>query len=59
LIESSSWADQRFRSAAVKNATVWQWDDADNAMNYWANGLDQRMVTLGIQQTGSLAAAEN
>jgi hypothetical protein len=59
LIESSSWADQRFGSAAVKNATVGQWGDVDNAMNYWPNGLDQRLVTLGVQQTGSLAAAEN
>jgi Protein of unknown function (DUF3313) len=44
----AAWADQRFGTAAVKNATVWQWGDAENAMNYWANGLDQRFVTLGV-----------
>jgi Protein of unknown function (DUF3313) len=44
----AAWADQRFGSAAVKTATVWQWGDAENAMNYWANGLDQRFVTLGV-----------
>jgi len=53
----AAWADQRFGTAAVKNATVWQWGDADNAMNFWANALDKRLVTLGVQQTGGAAAA--
>jgi Protein of unknown function (DUF3313) len=53
----AAWSDQRFGTAAVRNATVWQWGDADNAMNYWANGLDQRLVTLGVQHTTSPAAA--
>jgi hypothetical protein len=53
----SAWADQRFGTAAVKNATVWQWGDAENAMNYWANGLDQRLVTLGVQHAASTASA--
>lgn len=52
----AAWADQRFGTAAVRNATVWQWGDADNAMNYWANGLDKRLGTLGIQNTGPVAA---
>ena len=54
----AAWADQRFGTAAVKNAGVWEWGDADHAMNYWANGLDQRLVTLGVQNTGSTAAAD-
>jgi Protein of unknown function (DUF3313) len=37
----AAWADQRFGGLAVKNAGVWEWGDADNAMNYWANALDQ------------------
>ncbi len=49
----AAWADQRFGTAAVRNATVWQWGDAENAMNYWANGLDQRFVTLGVGITPS------
>jgi hypothetical protein len=53
----AAWADQQFGTAAVRNATVWQWGDAEHAMNYWANGLNQRLVTLGIQNTGSTAAA--
>jgi hypothetical protein len=52
----AAWADQRFGTAAVRNATVWQWGDADNAMNYWANGLDKRLATLGVQNTGPIAA---
>ena len=53
----AAWADKRFGTAAVRNATVWQWGDADNAMKYWANGLDQRLVTLGIQNTGAASAS--
>ena len=52
----AAWSDKRFGSGAVKNATVWQWGDAENAMNHWANGLDQRLVTLGVQHNGAVAA---
>ena len=52
-----AWQDQRFGTAAVRNATVWQWGDADNAMKYWANGLDKRLVSLGVQQAPGAAAA--
>lgn len=50
----AAWEDQQFGTAAVRNATVWQWGDAENAMNYWATGLDQKLVSLGIQNTGPL-----
>ena len=53
----AAWADQRFGTAAVKNATVFQWGDAENAMNYWSNGLDQRLVTLGVQHENASASA--
>jgi hypothetical protein len=52
----AAWSDKRFGSGAVKNAAVWQWGDAEHAMNYWANGLEQRLVTLGVQHSGSIAA---
>ena len=55
----AAWADQRFGTAAVKNATVWQWGDAENAMNYWSNGLDQKLVSLGAGNQASPAAAAN
>lgn len=53
----AAWSDQRFGTAAVKNAGVWEWGDADHAMNFWATALDNRLVKLGIQNTGALAAA--
>jgi hypothetical protein len=53
----AAWQDQQFGTAAVRNATVWQWGDADDAMNYWAKALDQRLVSLGVQQTGGAAAS--
>jgi len=56
-----AWQDQRFGTAAVRNADVWQWGDADNAMKFWADGLDKRLVSLGVQQTNggtSASAAE-
>jgi hypothetical protein len=36
--------------------TVWQMGDAENAMNYWANGLDQKLVSLGVGQSSSANA---
>jgi len=42
--------------ASIKNIDVFQWGDAENAMDYWANGLDKRLVTLGVQNSGSTAA---
>jgi hypothetical protein len=52
----AAWADERFGTAAVRNATVFQWGDAENAMTYWAKGLDQRLLTSGVHNTGPLAA---
>jgi hypothetical protein len=54
----AAWEDQRFGSAAVRNADVWQWGDAEHAMDAWAKGLDQRLVTMGLQNSGSTAAAD-
>lgn len=53
----AAWQDQRFGTAAVRNAKVWQWGDADNAMEFWANALDKRLVSLGVQQTPGAAAS--
>jgi hypothetical protein len=55
----AAWADQRFGGLSVKNVDVWEWGDAENAMNYWATALDQRLASMGIQQTGSAASAGN
>lgn len=55
----AAWEDQQFGTAAVRNAGVWQWGDADNAMNYWANGLDAKLANLGIQHTAAATTASN
>lgn len=55
----AAWADKQVGSGALRNATVVQWGDAENAMKYWANGLGQRLGTLGVQQTASAPAAKS
>jgi hypothetical protein len=47
----AAWADKRVGGTSVKNVTVFQWGDAENAIDYWANGLGQRLVALGVQHT--------
>ena len=53
----AAWSDKQFGTAAVRNATVWQWGDADNAMNYWANGLDEKLASLGVQHSSGANTA--
>jgi hypothetical protein len=48
-----AWADKRMGGASLKSVDVFWWGDAKNAMDYWANGLDQHLVTLGTQHTPS------
>jgi hypothetical protein len=48
----AAWEDEQFGTAAVKNAGVWQWGDAEHAMDYWAAGLDEKLAAKGIQTTG-------
>jgi hypothetical protein len=52
-----AWADKRMGGASIENVDVFWWGDAKNVMDYWANGLDQRLVLLGTQQTALTAAA--
>jgi Protein of unknown function (DUF3313) len=49
--------DKRVGGASIKNVAVWQWGDAENAMDYWGNEIDQRLVTWGVQPSSSTAAA--
>jgi len=39
--------------------TVWQEGDAENAMNYWANALDKKLVSLGAGKPAAPASASN
>jgi hypothetical protein len=52
-----AWADKRMGGASIKNVDVFWWGDAENAMDYWANGLDQHLVTLGTQHAASTDTA--
>jgi Protein of unknown function (DUF3313) len=49
--------DKRVGGASIRNVDVWQWGDADNAMNWWANLIDQRLVQWGVQPSSSAAAS--
>jgi hypothetical protein len=49
--------DKRVGGASIKNVVVWQWGDADNAMNFWANLIDQRLVSWGVQPSSAGTAA--
>jgi hypothetical protein len=49
--------DKRVGGASIRNVDVWQWGDAENAMNYWGNLIDQRLVSWGVQPSSSTAAA--
>lgn len=49
--------DKRLGGTSVKNVTVFQWGDAENAIDYWANLSDQRLVAFGVQNSGAAAAA--
>ena len=55
----AAWSDKRMGGVSVKNADVFQWGDAENAMNYWANGLDQRLVSMGAGKQSNSTAVKN
>ncbi len=45
--------DERVGGTSVKNITVFQWGDAENAINYWADLMNQRLVSFGVQQSAA------
>jgi hypothetical protein len=49
--------DKRVGGASVTNITVFQWGDAENAMKYWADLTDQRLVSFGVQQSNGSTAS--
>jgi hypothetical protein len=38
--------DKRAGGAGIKNATSFQWGDAENVMDYWAEKIDSRLLQL-------------
>ena len=49
--------DKRVGGMAVANAAQIQWGDAQAAMDYWAQKIDQRAVSLGAGNPAPAAAA--
>jgi hypothetical protein len=45
--------DKRVGGTSIKNVDVFQWGDAENAIDYWANLTDQRLVAFGVQNSGA------
>ena len=43
--------DERVGGTSVKNVDVFQWGDAENAIDYWADLSDQRLVSFGVQSS--------
>ena len=49
--------DERVGGASIKNITVFQWGDAENAIDYWANLTDQRLASLGVRRSSAATAS--
>ena len=47
--------DKRVGGASITNVTVFQWGDAENAMDYWGKLIDERLVSFGVQQSARRA----
>ncbi len=45
--------DKRVGGTSITNVGGWQWGDAEKAIDYWANLTDQRLVSMGVQQTAA------
>jgi hypothetical protein len=47
--------DKRVGGTSIKNVDVFQWGDAENAIDYWANLTDQRLVAFNVQNSGAVS----
>lgn len=45
--------DKRVGGTSIKNVDVFQWGDAENAIDYWAGLTDQRLVAFGVQNSSA------
>jgi Protein of unknown function (DUF3313) len=43
--------DKRVGGTSITNVDVFQWGDAQNAIDYWANLTDKRLVSFGAQSS--------
>jgi Protein of unknown function (DUF3313) len=42
----AAWLDKRFGGALIKNADVWEWGDAEKAIDLWAELAATRLADL-------------
>jgi hypothetical protein len=49
--------DKRVGGTSIKNVDVFQWGDVENAIGYWANLTDERLVSWGVQHSTSTVVA--
>lgn len=42
----AAWVDKRFGGASIKNADVWEWGDAEKAIDLWAELAATRLADL-------------
>jgi hypothetical protein len=42
----AAWLDKRFGGASIKNADVWEWGDAEKAIDLWAELAATRLADL-------------
>ncbi|MGH7931840.1 MAG: DUF3313 family protein [Candidatus Binataceae bacterium] len=45
--------DKRAGGMALSSAAQWQWGDAENAMNYWARKITNRLLELQGRATSA------
>jgi hypothetical protein len=43
--------DKRVGGTSITNVAVFQWGDAQNAINYWADLTDKRLKSFGVQSS--------
>jgi hypothetical protein len=43
--------DKRVGGTSITNVDVFQWGDAQNAIDYWAKLTDKRLVSFGVQSS--------
>jgi hypothetical protein len=43
--------DKRVGGTSITNVDVFQWGDAENAIDYWANLSDRRLASFGMRSS--------
>jgi hypothetical protein len=51
----AAFADKRVGGTSITNVSVFQWGDAEHAIDYWAKTTSERLQTLGVHRTRTSA----